>query len=56
MALSGALSAAELGVASDSEALTLCERILDTLERLPKWKGHLYNWYETKTRAVLEPA
>ncbi len=56
MALSGALSAAELGVASESEALTLCERILDTLERLLKWKGHLYNWYETKTLAVLEPA
>lgn len=24
--------------------------------RLPKWKGHLYNWYDTKTLAPLDPA
>lgn len=56
MALAGALSALELGIASESEALTLCERILATMEHLPKWKGHLYNWYGTKTLDVLAPA
>ncbi len=56
MALAGALSALELGIASETEALTLCENILDTVERLPRWKGHLYNWYDTKTLAPLDPA
>ena len=56
MALAGALSALELGVASETEALTLCGNILDTIGCLPKWKGHLYNWYDTKTLAPLDPA
>ena len=56
MALAGALSALELGIASETEALTLCGNILDTVGRLPKWKGHLYNWYDTKTLAPLDPA
>ena len=56
MALAGALSALELGIASETEALTLCGNILDTIGRLPKWKGHLYNWYDTKTLAPLNPA
>ena len=56
MALAGALSALELGIASETEALTLCGNILNTVGRLPKWKGHLYNWYDTKTLAPLDPA
>ena len=56
IALAGALSALELGIASEEEALTLCENILDTIERLSKWQGHLYNWYDTKTLAPLDPA
>ncbi len=56
MALAGALSALELGIASETETLTLCGNILDTIGRLPKWKGHLYNWYDTKTLAPLDPA
>ena len=56
MALTGALSALELGIASETETLTLCGNILDTVGRLPKWKGHLYNWYDTKTLAPLDPA
>ena len=56
MALAGALAALELGIASEEEALTLCGNILDTVERLGKWKGHLYNWYDTKTLAPLDPA
>ncbi|KQP35855.1 GH36-type glycosyl hydrolase domain-containing protein [Pseudorhodoferax sp. Leaf274] len=29
---------------------------LDTVERLDKHRGHLYNWYETRTLQVLAPA
>ncbi|MDR3051214.1 MAG: DUF3131 domain-containing protein [Oscillospiraceae bacterium] len=28
---------------------------LDTLDRLPTWRGHLYNWYDTRTLAPLHP-
>lgn len=31
------------------------ERTMDTVERLEKWEGHLYNWYDTKTLAPLVP-
>ena len=39
--------------------LDLADRLgatLDTLERLPKHQGHLYNWVDTRTGAVLPPA
>jgi len=29
---------------------------LDTLDRLPRHAGHFYNWYDTATLAVLQPA
>ena len=38
--------------------LDLADRLsatLDTLERLPKHQGHLYNWVDTRTGAVLSP-
>jgi len=38
--------------------LDLTDRLsatLDTLERLPKYQGHLYNWIDTRTGAVLPP-
>lgn len=41
----------------DSE--TLFQRVsatLSTMEKLEKWKGHLYNWYDTKTLRPLRPA
>ncbi|MCD8088324.1 MAG: hypothetical protein LUE22_07035 [Oscillospiraceae bacterium] len=56
MALASALAAAELGLAPETEAMALIERIMSTIERLPKWRGHLYNWYDTGTCAPLQPA
>ena len=29
--------------------------MLDTIERLSKWNGHLYNWYNTLNLAPLTP-
>ncbi len=37
----------------------LCDRVertLNTLERMKKFRGNLYNWYDTATLALLEPA
>jgi len=38
--------------------VTMTERLaatLDTLERLPRWQGHFYNWYDTESLVVLAP-
>lgn len=31
------------------------ERTIDTVERMDKWNGHLYNWYDTTTLEPLPP-
>lgn len=49
------LSARYLGYISTEEMLLRLENSLKTIEKLKKWKGHLYNWYDTKTLEVLNP-
>jgi len=55
LALVSALCALDLGIAEKSEAVTLIERMLSSVERLSKYKGHLMNWYDTRTLRPLEP-
>ncbi len=55
LALMCALSAADLELCSRDRALHLIDRVLDTIERLPKWHGHIYNWYDTRTLEPLRP-
>ncbi len=49
------LSAHDFGFISTSQLIDICERILNACEQLPKWHGHLYNWYQIETLHVLEP-
>ena len=56
LAMVSALAALDLHVAEPGEALGLIENIMSTIEGLPKWRGHLYNWYDTLTGAPLQPA
>ena len=42
-----------IGLASMADRL---QATLDTLDRLPRWRGHFYNWVDTRTLAVLQPA
>ena len=49
------ISAYELGFIKVEEALDKIERIIETVERLEKWNGHLYNWYDIKTLKRMEP-
>ncbi|MDR0381390.1 MAG: hypothetical protein LBH86_05290 [Oscillospiraceae bacterium] len=49
------LAALDLGFVGADRALRLIDRMLTTLEDLPKWHGHLYNWIDTRTLAVLRP-
>ncbi len=49
------LSARDMGYISTSEMAGLLENAVLTIERLDKWNGHLYNWYDTRTLKPLRP-
>ncbi len=56
LALTAALAAMDLELAAPGEALGLIENIMSTIEGLPKWRGHLYNWYDSRSGSPLQPA
>lgn len=37
------------------QVIVKLENILDTIKKLEKWNGHLYNWYNIKTLEPLRP-
>lgn len=45
----------ELGLISDGELFERTEATLDTLLRLEKWRGNLFNWYDTQNLEVISP-
>ncbi|MEY8357143.1 glucoamylase family protein [Lachnospiraceae bacterium 54-53] len=49
------LSARDFGYETLGTTLRLAENLLDTVAELPKWNGHLYNWYNIRTLEVLNP-
>lgn len=49
------MSARDLGYISTCEMLERLDNTITTIEKLKKWKGHLYNWYDTITLEVLRP-
>jgi cyclic beta-1,2-glucan synthetase len=55
LALLCALAAVDLGLCPKERALTLIESTLQTIEGIPKWHGHLLNWYDTRTLEPLPP-
>ncbi|MEA4955956.1 MAG: glucoamylase family protein [Pseudoflavonifractor sp.] len=55
MALLSCCAAADLELTSRRRAVELIGHMLDTVEALPKWNGHLYNWYDTSDCAPLWP-
>jgi cyclic beta-1,2-glucan synthetase len=50
------VTAHDLGLITREQMLTRLESAFDTIEQLPKYQGHLFNWYSLETFAVLEPA
>ena len=48
--------ARQFGWISTQDVMDRLQATLGTMERLPKHDGHLYNWYQTETLAVLQPA
>lgn len=49
------LAAVDLELERRDSVLARLEGMLDTLERMEKWKGNLYNWYHTVTLRPLKP-
>jgi len=48
-------AACEFGYLTVPEFVTQSRRTLDTISRLKKYRGHLYNWYDTRTLEPLSP-
>lgn len=53
MALLSHIAAADMGITGKNAAAQEIAKTLTTLERLPRWRGHLYNWYDTRSLSVI---
>ncbi|MCD0278870.1 hypothetical protein JWH04_07930 [Xanthomonas melonis] len=53
MSLVAIVSANKLSLISRSTSLTLLGEILESITALPKYQGHLYNWYDIDTLSVI---
>ncbi len=51
--ITSVISAAELGFITHDEAFDRLSHIINTVDRLPKWNGHLFNWYHVETLKAL---
>ncbi len=49
------IGARDLGYITTTEMVERIKKTLDTIEKMEKWNGHLYNWYNTKTLEPLRP-
>jgi cyclic beta-1,2-glucan synthetase len=49
------VAARDLGYITVGDAVERLERLIGTLAKLPKYRGHLYNWIDTRTLAPLHP-
>lgn len=49
------LSAYDMGYISLSELCISLDNIITTIDRMEKWKGHLYNWYNTISLETMKP-
>jgi len=55
MALLAELAAHDFGYATMGECLQRIGHMLASMERLERYRGHLYNWYDTRTLQPLNP-
>lgn len=53
--LTAALTARDFGFINTAELLERLERTIHSVERMEKWNGHLFNWYDTLTLKPLVP-
>ncbi len=55
MALLANLAAHDFGYISTGELLRRTDRTFRTMEKLERFRGHFYNWYDTRTLLPLPP-
>lgn len=55
MSITAVVSASELGFIDDYKAINLINNIIFSIEKLEKWNGHLYNWYNIKKMKKIVP-
>ena len=48
--------ARDMGWIGQSAALIRLKDTLQTMQKMPRYRGHLYNWHDTRDLRVLEPA
>ena len=49
------ITACDMNFISEEEALEFLKNIINTIDKLEKWNGHLYNWYNIKTLEPINP-
>ena len=49
------ISSYDLGFETLEDTIELLENVINSIYELPKWNGHLYNWYNIKTMKPLIP-
>lgn len=55
MSLISVVSAYELKFISEIDTVNYLKQIINTIKKLKKWNGHLYNWYNIHTLDVMYP-
>ena len=55
LSLLAVISAYDLKYINLEKCIFFLEKILITIDELPKWNGHLYNWYNIKNKSPLIP-
>lgn len=55
MSITSVVCASELEFINVKTSLDLLKNIITTIEKLEKWNGHLYNWYNIKTLNKIVP-
>ena len=53
--LSCAVAARDFDFIDTPGLIQRLERTMNTLDKMEKWEGHLYNWYDTESLAPLPP-
>ena len=54
-ALLAGLAARDFGYLTTGQLLARLDAALTTMERMPRYRGHFYNWYDTTTLEPLRP-
>ncbi len=55
LALLAVVASYDLGYEKLDDTISLLSKMLESIQKLPKWNGHLYNWYDIKSLEPLVP-